>query len=186
MKWARVEHEGRAHYAIVEDEQVRLVRGDPFNGHEPDGRSLPLAGLRWLAPVIPPNFYAVGLNYTEHVRMEAELRGKEPVFPSAPDVGYRSANALIGHDEAIVIPADATDRVEYEGEIVGVVGREAKNLSEAEALDCLLGYTIGNDVSERTWQKSDRTLWRNGLNNHIRRRFDNRTLRRGRQDAHDK
>ena len=59
-----------------------------------------------------------------------------------------------------MIPADATERVEYEGEIVGVIGRRARNLSEEEALDCLLGYTIGNDVSERTWQKGDRTMWR--------------------------
>ena len=46
------------------------------------------------------------------------------------------------------------------GELVAVVGRKAKNLTEEDALSCLLGWTIGNDVSERTWQKADRTFWR--------------------------
>ncbi|MED6311425.1 MAG: fumarylacetoacetate hydrolase family protein, partial [Pseudomonadota bacterium] len=53
-----------------------------------------------------------------------------------------------------------TERVEYEAEIVVVIGKKAKDLTEANALDCVLGYTIGNDMSERSWQKSDRTLWR--------------------------
>jgi 2-keto-4-pentenoate hydratase/2-oxohepta-3-ene-1,7-dioic acid hydratase in catechol pathway len=50
--------------------------------------------------------------------------------------------------------------VQYEGELVVVIGKRAKQLEAAEALSCVLGYTIGNDVSERAWQKSDRTLWR--------------------------
>jgi 2-keto-4-pentenoate hydratase/2-oxohepta-3-ene-1,7-dioic acid hydratase in catechol pathway len=60
----------------------------------------------------------------------------------------------------VVIPHDASDKVQYEGELVVVIGKRAKHLSEADALACVLGYTIGNDVSERSWQRSDRTLWR--------------------------
>ncbi len=48
----------------------------------------------------------------------------------------------------------------YEGELVVVIGKHAKNLSEADALSCVFGYTIGNDVSERSWQKNDRTFYR--------------------------
>jgi 2-keto-4-pentenoate hydratase/2-oxohepta-3-ene-1,7-dioic acid hydratase in catechol pathway len=66
---------------------------------------------------------------------------------------------LIAHEEAVVIPPDA-QKVQYEGELAVVIGKRAKHLSEADALSCVLGYTIGNDVSERIWQKSDRTLWR--------------------------
>ena len=58
-----------------------------------------------------------------------------------------SNNALIGHEDAIVIPKDATELVEYEAELVVVIGKDAKHLSEAEALSCVFGYTIGNDVS---------------------------------------
>jgi len=50
--------------------------------------------------------------------------------------------------------------VQYEGELVVVIGKECKNVTQAQALDYVLGYTIGNDVSERTWQRGDRTMWR--------------------------
>ena len=77
-----------------------------------------------------------------------------------PDIGYRANNALIAHGETIVIPADATEQVQYEGELVVVIGRKCKNLTRENALSAVLGWTIGNDVSERTWQKADRTMWR--------------------------
>ena len=73
---------------------------------------------------------------------------------------YRSPSALIATDENIVIPSDSVGPVQYEGEIVAVIGRKAKNLSLDEALSCVLGYTLGNDLSERTWQFADRTMWR--------------------------
>ncbi len=91
---------------------------------------------------------------------QAEARGAKPNIPEKPDIGYRANNALIGHNETIVIPKDATELVEYEGELVVVIGKQAKHLSEADALSCVFGYTIGNDVSERTWQRGDRTFWR--------------------------
>jgi 2-keto-4-pentenoate hydratase/2-oxohepta-3-ene-1,7-dioic acid hydratase in catechol pathway len=50
--------------------------------------------------------------------------------------------------------------VEFEGELVAVIGKVTKNVSEKEALSHVKGYTLGNDISERTWQRSDRTLWR--------------------------
>jgi 2-keto-4-pentenoate hydratase/2-oxohepta-3-ene-1,7-dioic acid hydratase in catechol pathway len=90
----------------------------------------------------------------------AAQQGAEPQFPAAADIGYRANNALIADGEPIVIPRDATELVQYEGELVAVIGRKCKNVNEADALDVVLGYTIGNDVSERTWQRGDRTFWR--------------------------
>jgi 2-keto-4-pentenoate hydratase/2-oxohepta-3-ene-1,7-dioic acid hydratase in catechol pathway len=110
-------------------------------------------------PVIPGNFYAAGLNYRAHIEW-ANSRGGNYKMPEQADIGYRSNNALIGSGHDIVIPADSTGPVEYEGELVAVIGRTARNVSEREALDYVRGYTLGNDVSERSWQKSDRTLWR--------------------------
>ena len=109
---------------------------------------------------IPPTFYCVGLNYAEHILMEAKLRGVEPALSGKPDVGYRARSALIGHRAPIVLPPDATPQVEYEGELACVIGRPAKHLTRDDALACLLGFTIGNDVRERSWQAEDRTLWR--------------------------
>ena len=105
------------------------------------------------------NFYAAGLNYRAHIDW-ANSRGASHKVPAAPDIGYRSAAALIPSGGEIVIPADSPGPVEYEGELVAVIGKKAKDLTEGNALDCVQGYTLGNDVSERAWQKTDRTLWR--------------------------
>ncbi len=110
-------------------------------------------------PVIPRNFYAAGLNYRAHIEW-ANSRGASHKVPEQPDIGYRAASALIGSGHDIVIPADSPGPVEYEGELVAVIGRKARNVSEEDALACVRGYTLGNDISERSWQKSDRTLWR--------------------------
>jgi 2-keto-4-pentenoate hydratase/2-oxohepta-3-ene-1,7-dioic acid hydratase in catechol pathway len=158
--WCRVEVDGRALFGLVEGKEVALVDGSPFGGHRATGRRVPLAATKLLVPVEPPNFYAAGLNYRAHIEWGAARRGQPPKFPAQPDVGYRSANALVPTGGDIVIPRDSPGPVEYEGELVAVVGRRARNLAEDEALACLLGYTLGNDVSERTWQASDRTLWR--------------------------
>ncbi len=110
-------------------------------------------------PLVPRAFYAAGLNYRAHIDW-ANSRGASHKVPEQPDIGYRAASALIGSGHDIVIPADSPGPVEYEGELVAVIGRKAKNISEEDALGCVRGYTLGNDISERSWQKSDRTLWR--------------------------
>jgi 2-keto-4-pentenoate hydratase/2-oxohepta-3-ene-1,7-dioic acid hydratase in catechol pathway len=162
MRWARVDHAGTPAYAIVEEDELALVSGTPFDRATPTptGQRLALADAELLVPVIPRTFYAAGLNYVEHVREQAAMLGREPGLPAKPDIGYRAGNALIPHGADVVIPRDATDKVQYEAELVVVIGRQAKHLDEASALSCVLGYTIGNDVSERSWQKEDRTLWR--------------------------
>jgi 2-keto-4-pentenoate hydratase/2-oxohepta-3-ene-1,7-dioic acid hydratase in catechol pathway len=135
------------------------VSGDPFAGYERGKVTRELSAVKIEVPVVPPTFYCVGLNYAEHIREVASKHGIKANLPEQPDVGYRAVNALIAHGEPVVIPRDAS-KVQYEGELVVVIGKRAKHLSEAEALSCVLGYTVGNDVSERVWQKSDRTLWR--------------------------
>jgi len=111
-------------------------------------------------PVIPGNFYAAGLNYRAHIEWANRAHGSAFKVPERADVGYRSNNALIGSGEDIVIPKDSSGQVDFEGELVAVIGKRVRNISEANALDCVAGYTLGNDISERSWQRSDRTLWR--------------------------
>jgi 2-keto-4-pentenoate hydratase/2-oxohepta-3-ene-1,7-dioic acid hydratase in catechol pathway len=159
VRWIRFSLQGRAAYGIQEDDRIREVAGDPFQGYEKTDRLHEMRAVKTEVPVVPPTFYCVGLNYAEHIREVAAKLGIAPDLPKQPDVGYRAVNALIAHEEPVVIPAGAK-KVQYEGELAVVIGKRAKHLSEAEALSCVLGYSIGNDVSERTWQKSDRTLWR--------------------------
>ncbi len=139
---------------------MEAVDGSPFGEYALSGRCFPLDAVKLLVPVIPPTFYAAGLNYLEHIKAQADMKGVAPNIPTKPDIGYRAVNALISHEEPIVIPRDAGERVHYEGELVAVVGKRARNLSKDEALSCIFGYTIGNDVSERDWQAQDRTMWR--------------------------
>ena len=160
MRWIRYQYGGATSYGIVEGDQVEGVSGNPFDGHRATGNRLPLSAVKVGVPFVPRTFYAAGINYEEHVREAAALLGNEPNLPTRADVGYRANNALIAHGEPIIIPADATERVQYEGELVVVIGKQAKHLSEDAAFSRILGYTIGNDVSERTWQANDRTLWR--------------------------
>jgi 2-keto-4-pentenoate hydratase/2-oxohepta-3-ene-1,7-dioic acid hydratase in catechol pathway len=160
MRWARVEIEGKPTYAIVEGDRVVPVTGTPFGEYTKKGGTIALAECKLLLPLEPLTFYAAGLNYVQHIKAAAVSAGTPRDLPTKPDIGYRANNSLIAHGEAIVIPKDATDKVQYEGELVVIIGKQAKNLTEENALDCVLGYTIGNDVSERSWQRSDRTLWR--------------------------
>ena len=161
MKWCRFQTADGPSYGIIEGDNVIEVTGDPIRGeYERTSNVQPLSDVKLLVPVIPPTFYAAGINFREHVEEIAAKRGEEPQFPPAADVGYRANNALVAEGEAIVVPSDANELLQYEGELVLVIGKQCKNVSEEEALDYVFGYTIGNDVSERVWQRGDRTMWR--------------------------
>src|SRR5450432_143816 len=159
MRWVRYEHQGDCHFGILEGDAIAEVDGLPFANPTRTGNTVALSAVRLLPPIVPPTFYAAGINYLQHVR-NAAAKGLPVQVPKQADIGYRAVNALVGNDAPIVIPADSSGKVQFEGELAVVIGREAKHLSKEDALSCVFGYTIGNDVSERTWQKSDRTFWR--------------------------
>jgi len=158
MLWCRFEKDGRASYGVVEGETVTAIDGDPFSEHRRTERKFPLSSVKLLVPVMPPTFYAIGSNYRTHVIERSKAKGfKEPKFYDRPRVGYRANSALIATGENIVKPADSGPRFEYEGELVAVIGKRCHNVSPEEASACIFGWTIGNDVTERDWQKNDPT-----------------------------
>jgi 2-keto-4-pentenoate hydratase/2-oxohepta-3-ene-1,7-dioic acid hydratase in catechol pathway len=160
MKWCRIELASGPAYGLVEGNDIALLGRAPFEGIERTGSRVQLAGAKLLPPVVPPNFYAAGLNYAAHIDWANKHHGMSLKLPQQADIGYRSANALVGSGGDIVIPRNSPGPVEFEGELVAVVGSRAKHLTEANALECIAGYTLGNDLSERSYQRSDRTLWR--------------------------
>ena len=160
MIWCRFQAEGRTSYGIVEDGNVTEVTGTPFGDYAPTSNTRPLGAVKLLVPSTPLSFYTATVNYRDHVIEMARSRGAEPIFPTMPNIGYFTNNALTAHDEPIVIPRDASEDVHYGGEIVAVIGKVAKKVSRQEALGYVLGFTIGNDITERTWQSNDRTIWR--------------------------
>ena len=159
MRFARFDLDGRPGHGIVEGDSIIPISGSPFEPWRPAGAAIALDQVKLLIPVVPYNFYAVGMNYAAHIRERARGLGVAPELPTRAEPGYRSPSALVAHDDDIVLPPD-TASVQFEGELVVVIGRCAKNVREEDALNYVLGYTIGNDVSERKWQKIDRTFWR--------------------------
>jgi 2-keto-4-pentenoate hydratase/2-oxohepta-3-ene-1,7-dioic acid hydratase in catechol pathway len=161
MKWCRfITADGATRFGIVEGDQVLEVRGSPFEQYEKTSTRRALSSVRLAVPAMPYNFYAMGANFRKHLDWANARFNLKIGVPKEADMGYRSPSALIATNEAIVIPADAAGPVQFEGELVAVIGRKAKNLSMDEALSCVLGYTLGNDLSERAWQFADRTMWR--------------------------
>jgi 2-keto-4-pentenoate hydratase/2-oxohepta-3-ene-1,7-dioic acid hydratase in catechol pathway len=160
MRFVKFSGRGRTSWGVAEGDDVIEVSGEPFGDWQRTSSRHKLADVKIEVPVMPRTFYCAGLNYVKHLTEAANARGEVPKAPDRPEIGYRAQNALIAHDEDVVIPANATGKIHYEGELVAVIGKKAKHLSEADAMSCVFGYTIGNDVSERSWQRMDRGLWR--------------------------
>ncbi|MER5177655.1 fumarylacetoacetate hydrolase family protein [Streptomyces sp. NPDC002896] len=160
MRYARIEIDGRPSWARVDGDVLELLSGSPLDGIPQVTGKIAVAGVRWLPPVVPPVFYAVGMNYTRHIEHARALGDAKAVTPERPEIGYRANNALTGHGSPIVKPREVTGRFEAEPELVAVIGRTVRHASYDEAREAVFGWTIGNDISARTWQYQDRTFWR--------------------------
>ena len=158
--WCRYRADGRDNFGLVDGDTVLEADGAPFDGGRPTTRRRNLADVMLLPPVIPGVLYAAGPNYRDHIRRFNEKFGVNVKIPPQPEVGYRANNALIGHEQDIVKPADCGPNFEFEGELVAVIGKTARHVAAKDAAAHIFGWTIGNDVSARTWQFSDRTMWR--------------------------
>ena len=145
-KYVRYTHEGQESYGILEGDTVRELVGDIFSAPTPSGKTLKLSEVHLLAPCKPTKVIAVGLNYRSHI-------GNRPV-PAYPGLFAKYPTSIIGQEKNIIMPSDATD-LHYEGELVIVIGKKAKNISVSKAPNYIFGVTAGNDVSERNWQQAD-------------------------------
>jgi len=141
----------RARYGLLDGERIIPIAEDhPFGPITPEvSAALPRERVRVLAPCTPSKIVALGRNYRDHA---AEL-GHD--VPPEPLIFLKPPSAVIGPDEAIRLPAMSA-RVDYEGELVVVMGRRAYRLREDEdPLAYVLGYTCGNDVTARDLQQRD-------------------------------
>src|ERR1700722_2977951 len=111
-----------------------------------------------LAPLVPTAILCIGLNYKRHA---AESNSPVPQFPV---LFVKGPGTLQNPGDPICIPTHLrSDEVDYECELAVVIGRKCKNVSRANALDYVLGYTCANDVSARDWQrKFGGTQWCRG------------------------
>ena len=112
------------------------------------GTALPIDSIEFLPAVYPSKILAIGRNYVDH----AIEGGAAP--PEAPLLFNKLPNSLSAHNAPIVLPPIST-KVDYEAELAVVIGRRAKRISEAAALDHIFGYTLIDDVSARDLQFGD-------------------------------
>lgn len=162
MKYFHFYYQGRPAWGRLEGNELAVLKGDLYGERKPVGATLPLAAVTLLPPARPSKIIAAALNYMDHLPSRKEfvsIGGEIREPPAVPELFFKTPSAIIGPEETIVLPAGA-GRVDAEGELVAVIGRRARGVSPKEALGFVLGYTCGNDVSARVWQKSDIQWWR--------------------------
>jgi 2-keto-4-pentenoate hydratase/2-oxohepta-3-ene-1,7-dioic acid hydratase in catechol pathway len=138
---------------MLDGESVHEIHG-LFGNHTETGVKHQLSDVKLLHPLEPSKILAVGLNYKSHLGTRSA--------PSSPEIFYKPVSALQNPGDPIVIPPNATN-VHYEGELVVVMGKRAKDVSPEQAREAIFGVTCGNDVSERDWQggpQKDLQWWR--------------------------
>lgn len=137
---------GRIHYGVAApDGSRKRADGDPFSGIRATGEKAEVQRL--LAPIEPAMVWCIGQNYRLH---STEVGMKLPEYPV---VFAKGPNAAIGEGDAIQLPRDGrSDEVDYEGELVVVIGKRCRNIERTRALEYVAGYCCGNDVSARDWQ----------------------------------
>lgn len=147
MKIVRVEIEGTAFYGQWQtDGTVEAFHGDPFRGW--GERVGTVANPRLLAPVEAACVIGIGLNYRDHA---LETGAK---IPDRPVVFLKNPGSVCGPYDPIQLPRKlVSTKVDSEAELAVVIGRAARDVPAASAMDYVLGFTCGNDVSARDWQK---------------------------------
>lgn len=129
---------------------ARVISGDIFGVHKVEDKVVPIEKL--LSPLAPETVSTarfLGLNYRKHA-----IETSMPI-PKYPILFYKPSTSLAGPEDDIIVPRLAQvedNRIDYECELVIVIGKQCRDVSEAEAHNYVLGYSLGNDVSQRTWQ----------------------------------
>ena len=136
---------------MLEGDTLREITTTPFEDYQITDHTHSLSEVKLMPPTSPTKILAVGLNYASHLHDRPTL--------TEPLIFLKTPSSVIGPGEPIVRPKDV-ETLEEEGEMVIVIKRRCKNASKEDALDYVLGYTCGNDVSAREWQHGDGQWWR--------------------------
>jgi len=152
MRYARVQHGHRELHVQVQNDTLFVLEGDPLQGDPaPTGETLSPEEVRWLPPTQPRQVFAVGLNLAAHIGETGSLSS----VPPTPVLFTKPLSSLQAHQAPIQIP-QGVGRVDYEGELVAVVGTFVSHpLKPEEAENAIAGFTLGNDVTARDLQKQE-------------------------------
>jgi 2-keto-4-pentenoate hydratase/2-oxohepta-3-ene-1,7-dioic acid hydratase in catechol pathway len=141
-----IDDKGAIRYAALRsDGTAQRIEGDLLGKHRVTAATAVVAKL--LAPIAPTAFFCIGLNYRRHAEESGAKMLEHPVL------FMKSPGAVQNPDDPILLPTHLeSTEVDYEAELAVVIGRTCKNVAKADALNYVLGYTCGNDVSARDWQ----------------------------------
>jgi 2-keto-4-pentenoate hydratase/2-oxohepta-3-ene-1,7-dioic acid hydratase in catechol pathway len=156
MRFARFRVNGRERYGVVEGDRLREIRGNIFGKWRSTETIHAIDSVTLLAPTKPTQVLAMGANYADHVAQSESSSGhsfREPV----PFV--KNPASLSAYNDPILITPEASE-VHYEGELVIVMGKEARRVPAEKASEYIFGYTVGNDVTEKSAWEKDFSLWR--------------------------
>src|SRR5918999_930443 len=142
--YVRYERQSRISYGILDGETIRELRGDLFASPQPTGVTVRRTDVKLLVPLDPSRVSKV-----VGVAINTRRPGLEAAVPH-PRWFAKFPTSLNHHDGDVEMPPEATN-LNYEGELVVVIGKRARHVSAADALDYVFGYTVGNDFSENTW-----------------------------------
>jgi 2-keto-4-pentenoate hydratase/2-oxohepta-3-ene-1,7-dioic acid hydratase in catechol pathway len=142
-RYVRYEHSGSIAHGILQGDNIQPIEGDLFGSRAPSGNPIPAAEAKLLYPTQPRKILALAGNYGSHI-------GDAPP-PGHPEPFYKPITCLQHPEGDIILPPGSKD-VHYEAELVIVISKRAQNVPAGQAADYILGYTCGNDVSERNWQ----------------------------------
>jgi 2-keto-4-pentenoate hydratase/2-oxohepta-3-ene-1,7-dioic acid hydratase in catechol pathway len=148
---------GKIHLAAEQKDGSHLrIEGDLFGKRKVTREKAKVKKI--LAPVVPPMIWCIGQNYRKHAQ-EVGM----PI-PEYPVVFAKGVNTLQNPGDPIELPSRAqSTEIDYEAELVVIIGKKCKNVTRAQALDYVAGYTCGNDVSSRDWQlKKGGSQWCRG------------------------
>ena len=137
------------YYGIIENSKIHHISSTPFENYDLTSEISSFSEVDILPPLVPGKIICIGLNYRDHLNHI----GEKPE-PKHPEPFLVTPSAIIAHNSSIILPEGAT-QVEEEAELVVIMGKTCKNVSAKNAKDYIFGYTCGNDVSARDWQKND-------------------------------
>ncbi|GEM81253.1 fumarylacetoacetate hydrolase family protein [Vibrio superstes] len=144
-QFVRYEYQGAVSYGQLKQNRIYPVVGDLFGQYSVSASSLKQSVVRILLPVEPEKVFAVGMNFASHIASPSSK--PPPLFLKLP-------SSLILSGEPVLVPEGASN-VHFEGELVLIIGKEVRNIDEQQAREAIFGVTVGNDITERSWQGRD-------------------------------
>lgn len=143
--FVRYKQDNNVGFGKLIENKIQPLKGNIFDKIEPIGDEILLKDVELLIPTKPQKVFAVGMNFASHLSSSSHL---------PPPMFFKSPSSLIANKKDIVLPRDASN-VHFEGEIVLIIGKKAKDVSIKEAKNYIFAVSVGNDLTERNWQSMD-------------------------------